>query len=320
MRGKLTFLAAVVALLSSVLHARPASGTARETSLTALSSRRAVLQTDFGDIHIGFYENAAPKTVKLVTKLLEMVRSSSLSPVSPVSFVPLSSSLCQGLFSLALPFLSVPLSHIRTSLSPFLSLVCMHFYSFRIITQGLYNSNHIFRVDKGFVAQVADVENGRLFKNMNERQAELARQRVPLEVQPELKHDRAGLLSLARHDDPNSGGSSFSLMLGAAPHLDMNYAIFGEVVSPLDPLRDMEQVETVTEGIFVMPKDRITIHSSYLYDDDNAGYGLDKVQEPTVANRTASKGMNIADGVTHSCGADVVAALQTVREKLSPAT
>lgn len=29
--------------------------------------------------------------------------------------------------------------------------------------------------------------------------------------------------------DPNSGGSSFSILLGPAPHLDMNYAIFGEV-------------------------------------------------------------------------------------------
>lgn len=50
---------------------------------------------------------------------------------------------------------------------------------------------------------------------------------MPLEVHEELQHTRRGLLSMARHDDPNSGGTSFSIMLNAAPHLDMQYTIFG---------------------------------------------------------------------------------------------
>jgi len=37
----------------------------------------------------------------------------------------------------------------------------------------------------------------------------------------------AGVLSMGRYDDPNSGTSSFSFLLGAAPHLDMKYTIFG---------------------------------------------------------------------------------------------
>jgi cyclophilin family peptidyl-prolyl cis-trans isomerase len=32
---------------------------------------------------------------------------------------------------------------------------------------------------------------------------------------------------MARGSDPNSGGSSFSILLGSAPHLDMQYTIFG---------------------------------------------------------------------------------------------
>lgn len=52
-------------------------------------------------------------------------------------------------------------------------------------------------------------------------------QRVPLEVHADLKHDKRGLLSMARHSDPNSGGSSFSIMLNPAPHLNMEYTIFG---------------------------------------------------------------------------------------------
>lgn len=50
---------------------------------------------------------------------------------------------------------------------------------------------------------------------------------VPLEVLPEVKHDKRGILSMGRHSDPNSGGSSFSILLGPAPHLDMQYTIFG---------------------------------------------------------------------------------------------
>lgn len=37
----------------------------------------------------------------------------------------------------------------------------------------------------------------------------------------------AGVLSMGRHNDPNSGTSSFSFLLGSAPHLDMQYTIFG---------------------------------------------------------------------------------------------
>lgn len=50
---------------------------------------------------------------------------------------------------------------------------------------------------------------------------ETAGRHVPLEVVEGVKHDRRGILSMARHSDPNSGGSSFSILLGAAPHLDM---------------------------------------------------------------------------------------------------
>jgi len=50
---------------------------------------------------------------------------------------------------------------------------------------------------------------------------------VPLEVQPGVKHTE-GVLSMGRFDDPNSGKSSFSILLGAAPHLDNQYTIFGK--------------------------------------------------------------------------------------------
>ena len=50
---------------------------------------------------------------------------------------------------------------------------------------------------------------------------------MPLEVLPTVKHDKRGSLSMARHSDPGSGKSSFSILLGPAPHLDNEYTVFG---------------------------------------------------------------------------------------------
>lgn len=89
-----------------------------------------------------------------------------------------------------------------------------------------------------------------------------------------MKHVR-GILSMGRYDDPNSATSSFSILLGPAPHLDHTYAVFGTMVSGDEVLRAMEEVETKREGIFVMPKERIAILSSYVYSvaADGSGAG-----------------------------------------------
>ena len=56
---------------------------------------------------------------------------------------------------------------------------------------------------------------------------EVAEKTVPLEVRQHVKHDKRGILSMGRMEDPDSGGSSFSILLDSAPHLDMRYSIFG---------------------------------------------------------------------------------------------
>jgi Cyclophilin type peptidyl-prolyl cis-trans isomerase/CLD len=53
-----------------------------------------------------------------------------------------------------------------------------------------------------------------------------AEKTVPLEVVDGVQH-HAGTLSMARTSDPNSGTSSFSILLGDAPHLNMQYTVFG---------------------------------------------------------------------------------------------
>ena len=74
---------------------------------------------------------------------------------------------------------------------------------------------------------------------------------IKLEVSPELKHDTAGVLSMARSQSPNSASSQFYFTLAAAPHLDMGYAAFGRVTQGLDnvlALREGDRMTKVTVG------------------------------------------------------------------------
>lgn len=105
---------------------------------------------------------------------------------------------------------------------------------------------------------------------------------------------------MSRYNDPDSGTTSFSILLGNAPHLDKTYAVFGEIVAGDEVLSKLEQLPTKKEvrermlfyavgrfvfashnitlptdsmhtrpceqGIFVMPTERITISASYVYE------------------------------------------------------
>jgi peptidyl-prolyl cis-trans isomerase B (cyclophilin B) len=51
---------------------------------------------------------------------------------------------------------------------------------------------------------------------------------VPAEFN-DFKH-RHGILSMARSQHPNSGGSQFFVCAGDVPHLDGQYTVFGQVI------------------------------------------------------------------------------------------
>lgn len=60
---------------------------------------------------------------------------------------------------------------------------------------------------------------------------------IPLEVKPNLKHDAAGVVAMARSNDPNSASCQFYITLAAVSHLDMNYAVFGCVIEGVDVVK-----------------------------------------------------------------------------------
>jgi cyclophilin family peptidyl-prolyl cis-trans isomerase len=99
-----------------------------------------------------------------------------------------------------------------------------------LVNRGFYNGLSFHRYEKGFVIQGGcpkGTGTGGFVENGKER-------RIPLEVHPTLKHDAAGVVAMARSDNPDSASSQFYITLAAASFLDQKYAVFGKVTEGLD--------------------------------------------------------------------------------------
>lgn len=102
------------------------------------------------------------------------------------------------------------------------------------VQDGFYDGLTFHRIEPGFCAQGGDPKGdgsgGPGFT-------------IPDEVTQELKHD-VGMLSMAKTDMPDSGGSQFFICLGGPEvtgHLDMKHSVFGKVIDGMAVAEKLEK-------------------------------------------------------------------------------
>ena len=126
-----------------------------------------------------------------------------------------------------------------------------------LINKGFYNGLCFHRVIEGFMIQGGDPKGNGTGGPGYTIRGEFTKNGF----KNNLKHKR-GVISMARSMMPNSAGSQFFIMHADAPHLDGQYAAFGQVIDGMDvidkivdyndkPLRDqvIKSVTVDTNGV-----------------------------------------------------------------------
>lgn len=109
--------------------------------------------------------------------------------------------------------------------------------NFLNLSAGGYFDGTVFsRVVPGFIIQGGDLSTG---KNWTAETAKRAAKTV-IDEPSAIKHER-GIVSLARHDEPNTATTHFFILLRASNSLDGSFAAFGRVRN------GMEIVEAINE-------------------------------------------------------------------------
>ena len=106
-----------------------------------------------------------------------------------------------------------------------------------LVQSGFYNGLIFHRVIPGFMIQGGCPQGTGTGGPGYSIRGEFTGNRFP----NDLKHDR-GVLSMARTMAPNSAGSQFFIMVAPAPHLDGQYAAFGQGTDGADIAIDISRV------------------------------------------------------------------------------
>lgn len=129
-----------------------------------------------------------------------------------------------------------------------------------MVRAGAYDSTHFHRLHPGFVLQNAGT-NDRQFLLLDKQREVIHKLTAEFSDVPHVRR----VLSMAREDnDINSGESSFSILLGDAPHLNGKYTVFGEVVQGMEVVDEFLKVPR--DPVSYRPKTRLTVKTAEVAD------------------------------------------------------
>lgn len=103
----------------------------------------------------------------------------------------------------------------------------------KLLEKGYYDGIIFHRVIPGFMVQTGDpTGTGRGGPGYTIRD----------EFHPALRHDKAGVVSMAKTAAPHTGGSQFFITYGPTEHLDDLHSVFGQVIEGQDVVQKIGQV------------------------------------------------------------------------------
>ena len=133
-----------------------------------------------------------------------------------------------------------------------------------LVESGFYKGLIFHRVIKGFM-----IQGGGMTPEFDQKPCKAIRGEFIANgyMQNDLKHKR-GVLSMARTSDPDSASSQFFIMHEDAPHLDAQYAAFGQVVEGMGVV---DRIATCKTGRYLyysdVPRTAIIITDARVMED-----------------------------------------------------
>src|SRR5437870_13678037 len=114
----------------------------------------------------------------------------------------------------------------------------------KLARSGFYDGQRFHRVEPGFVVQLGDPQS----KTLPLDHPNMGTGGPGYTIRAEFndrKFER-GPLGMARKSDPDSAGSQFYILLGAARHLDGQYTVFGRVTTGMDVVDRIKHGDQMT--------------------------------------------------------------------------
>lgn len=122
----------------------------------------------------------------------------------------------------------------------------------KLVSEGFYDGLTFHRIIRGFMIQGGDPEGTGMGGSKDKIKGEFASNGV----QNNLKHTR-GVISMARSMMRDSASSQFFIMHEDAPHLDGEYAAFGQVVEGIEVVDAIVQnAQVVDRNGTVLPQNQ----------------------------------------------------------------